>query len=116
MGHSSWGEQLESNEEAGISRVCRPGLVSWLLPELSPELWEMRTKRGMLLGSLGTVLPESHCDGTFGLPWGHGSNACLSWELVNEDAAQGITIIFQPGAWLRCEHQGVVGGGHGSHP
>lgn len=48
------------------------------------------------VGKLGTVLPESCYDGILGLPWGHGSSVCFSWELLGpKGAAQGTSIIFQ---------------------
>lgn len=84
MGHSSWGEQLKSNEEAGINRLGMPGLVSWLLPQLSPEHCQRAGDEDQAwagMGEIGILLLESYCDGISGLLWGRSpkrSSACLS--------------------------------------
>lgn len=53
LGHSSWGEQLESNEEEGINRLCRQGLVNGSFQDRnwsSVNGQEMRTRPGLVFG------------------------------------------------------------------
>lgn len=53
LGHPSWDEHLESNEEEGINRLCRQGLVSGSFQDRngsSVKGQAIRTRPGLVFG------------------------------------------------------------------